>query len=93
MSATAEASAKPKRQSGRASKPARPQDSSKVKSTFYLTPDAVKRLSVHAAMLSSDRSALVEQLIADGLRRFVVSDRARPAEACDTVPIGQEAAA
>jgi hypothetical protein len=48
---------------------------SKVKSTIHLSAEASQRLSVHAAMLGLDRSELVEQLIGQHLRRFVVSDR------------------
>jgi len=47
----------------------------KVKSTIHLTVEASQRLTVHATMLGLDRSELVEQLIRDHLRRFVVSDR------------------
>lgn len=48
---------------------------SKVKATIHLSVEASQRLSVHATMLGVDRSELVEQLIRDNLRRFVVSDR------------------
>ncbi len=48
---------------------------SKVKSTIHLSVEASQRLTVHAAMLGMDRSELVEKLINDHLRRFVVSDR------------------
>ncbi len=47
----------------------------KVKSTIHLSVEASQRLTVHAAMMGLDRSELVEQLIRDHLRRFVVSDR------------------
>lgn len=47
----------------------------KQKSTFHLTVEASQRLSIHAAMLGLDRSELVEQLIREHLKRFVVSDR------------------
>jgi hypothetical protein len=47
----------------------------KVKATIHLSPDADKRLSVHATMMEMDRSELVESLINQHLRRFVVSDR------------------
>lgn len=57
--------------------PSRP-NAAKVKSTIHLSVEASQRLTVHAAMLGLDRSALVEQLIRDGLRRFVVSDRGGP---------------
>jgi hypothetical protein len=48
---------------------------SKVKSTIHLSVEASQRLTVHAAMMGLDRSELVEQLIGQHLRRFVVSDR------------------
>jgi hypothetical protein len=48
---------------------------SKVKSTIHLSVEASQRLTVHAAMMGMDRSELVEKLITDHLRRFVVSDR------------------
>jgi hypothetical protein len=47
----------------------------KVKATIHLSVEASQRLTVHAAMMGMDRSELVEQLIRDHLRRFVVSDR------------------
>ena len=47
----------------------------KVKATIHLSLEASQRLTVHAAMMGLDRSELVEQLIRDHLRRFVVSDR------------------
>ena len=61
---------------------------------FYLTDDAIKRLGVHATMEGRDRSAVVDQLITDGLRRWRVqelgsSDRARP----DGMVIGGDPAA
>ena len=50
----------------------------KQKLTLYVSVEASKRLGVHATMFGTDRSALVESLINDGLKRFVVSDRAKP---------------
>ena len=47
----------------------------KVRVMLHLSVEANQKLSVHAAMMNLDRSALVEQLIRDGLKRFVVSDR------------------
>jgi hypothetical protein len=47
----------------------------KLKTTIHLSTEASQRLSVHAAMMGLDRSTLVEKLINDHLRRFVVSDR------------------
>jgi hypothetical protein len=51
------------------------QMATKVKATIHLSGEADKRLSVHAAMMEMDRSALVEKLINDHLRQYVVSDR------------------
>ena len=51
------------------------QIASKVKATLHLSVEASQRLSVHATMLGVDRSELVEQLIRENLKRFVVSDR------------------
>ena len=51
------------------------QSGDKVKATIHLSTEASQRLTIHAAMLGLDRSALVEQLIRDHLKRFVVSDR------------------
>jgi hypothetical protein len=48
---------------------------SKVKATIHLTVDASQRLDIHATMMGLDRSALVERLINEHLRRYVVSDR------------------
>lgn len=56
-------------------KPPSRQAAQKVKSTIHLTVEASQRLTVHAAMLGLDRSELMEQLIRDHLKRFVVSDR------------------
>lgn len=64
---------KPRKRS--AAKASKPQAASKVKSTIHLTVESSKRLTVHAAMMGMDRSELVEQLIRENLRRFVVSDR------------------
>ena len=47
----------------------------KVKSTIHLSVEASQRLDIHATMMNLDRSALVEKLINDHLRRYVVSDR------------------
>ena len=49
--------------------------STKVKATIHLSVEASQRLTVHAAMLGMDRSELMESLINQHLRRFVVSDR------------------
>jgi hypothetical protein len=67
--------------------PARP-TVSKVKSTIHLSLEASQRLDIHCTMMGFDRSAMVEKLINDHLRRYVVSDRGGAAN-----PGGDEAAA
>ena len=47
----------------------------KVKSTIHLSREADQRLDIHCTMMGFDRSSLVEKLINDTLRRYVVSDR------------------
>lgn len=54
------------------------QSVTKVKATIHLSVEASQRLTVHAAMTGMDRSELVEKLINDTLRRYVVSDRGGP---------------
>ena len=58
-----------------AAKVATRQSVTKVKSTIHLSVEASQRLDIHATMMGFDRSALVEKLINDHLRRYVVSDR------------------
>lgn len=48
---------------------------SKVKSTIHLSVEASQRLDIHATMSGMDRSELVEALINQHCRRWVVSDR------------------
>ena len=54
------------------------QGGAKVKATIHISVEASQRLTVHAAMMGMDRSELVEKLISDHLRRYVVSDRGGP---------------
>lgn len=61
-----------------AAKAASRQPVPKVKATLLLSAEASQRLSVHAAMLGEDRSALVDKLIREHLRRFRVADLDRP---------------
>lgn len=64
-------------------KAAKTQTADKIKATIHLSLEASQRLTVHAAMLGLDRSALVEQLIRDNLKRFVVSDRGGQSDASE----------
>lgn len=58
-----------------ASKPPTRPGIGKAKCTIHLSIEASQRLDIHATMMGLDRSALVEKLISDHLRRYVVSDR------------------
>src|SRR3954453_19626320 len=71
-----------------AGKPANRPAASKVKCTLHLSVEASQRLDIHATMMGFDRSALVEKLINDHLRRYVVSDRGR----AEDLPAGEAAA-
>jgi len=59
------------------------QTTAKVKSTIHLTVEASQRLDIHATMMGKDRSELVEWLIGQHLRRYVVSDRGGHDELAD----------
>jgi hypothetical protein len=69
-----------KRQAGKA---ATRSASTKVKCTIHLSLEASQRLDIHATMMGFDRSALVEKIINDTLRRYVVSDRGGADAAAD----------
>ena len=66
-----------KRQAGKA---ATGKAAAKVKCTIHLTLEASQRLDIHATMANLDRSALVEALINQHCRRWVISDRGGSAE-------------
>lgn len=61
-----------------AGKTAGRQGAAKVKATIHLSVEASQRLTVHAAMTGVGRSELVESLLLQHLRRYVVSDRGGP---------------
>lgn len=65
----------PRSRRRQASKPAKPLDGEKVKVTLYLPADLAKRFTVHAAMTGQDKSALFAELVRNGCKRFVISDR------------------
>lgn len=56
-------------------KPSIDLNTKKLKSTIHLSREASQRLDIHCTMMGFDRSALVEKLINESLRRYVVSDR------------------
>lgn len=59
---------------------------SKVKVSLMLTEDVDFRLTVHAAAMRLDRSALTNQLLDAALKRFVVQDRGRAEAEGDDLP-------
>jgi Ribbon-helix-helix protein, copG family len=69
------ATAKPRKRA--TAKPSSRPASAKQKLTLYVSVEAAQRLAVHATMTGSDRSAVIEAMIRDQLRRFVVADRER----------------
>ena len=63
----------------RSLKAARQEDAPKQKVTLHLSAEMVRRLGVYAVMTSNTNSSVVENLIAEHLRKFVVhvhNDRA-----------------
>lgn len=50
-----------------------------AKLSIYVHPEVAKRLGVHSVMTGKSQSAIVEQLIRESLRRYVVSDRGKSA--------------
>jgi hypothetical protein len=81
-SAVAE-STKPRRRP--ASRSTRPQVVSKVKVGLYISPESARRLGATALMEGKDRSDLVDELIRQHLRRWVVVDRGGAPE--PTLPV------
>ena len=80
MIATADESVSTKPRKGKAAKAAVRPSPEKVKVSIVLSTDVDFKLSVHAAALRIDRSALVNQVLADALKRYVVSDRGKTAD-------------
>lgn len=54
-----------------------PREAGPVKASIRLSAGAYERLAIHAAKGRSSKSAVVEELINEHLRRYVVSDRGR----------------
>lgn len=52
------------------------------KVSFYLSPEAIRRLGIAATMGDTDKSKILEMVISESpsLRRYVVSDRAKVAD-------------
>ncbi len=67
----------PKSRKRVAAKPSSRPVAERVKLTLYLDADLAKRFTVHAAMTGLDKSELFAELVKNGCKRFVVSDRER----------------
>jgi hypothetical protein len=63
-----------------------------VKVSLVLSADVDFKLTVHAKALKMDRSALVNQVLGDALKRFVVQDRSRSDRPGEADAAGLEAA-
>ena len=59
----------------RAARTPTPNDAPKVKVSLRLTPEAAERLGIHAIKARRTQSDMVEELIRQNLRRYVVQDR------------------
>ena len=71
----------PRARSPRVTKAASRQVASKPrKVSFYLSDEAIRRLGSTATMEGTDKSRVVERLVTEGLRRWGVSDRAKPTD-------------
>jgi hypothetical protein len=68
--------AEPKSRKARVAKYPKAQDAkSKVKISAYISLESARRLGIHATMSGQDRSALIDSLIRDHLRDWVVQYR------------------
>ena len=70
------------------SRSTRTQVVSKVKVGLYISPESARRLGATALMEGKDRSDLVDELIRQHLRRWVVVDRGGAPEA--TLPVTED---
>lgn len=66
------------RRRGRTAKAPKSQGAKPIKASLYLSAEAAKRLGIHSTMEGKSQSAIVEALIQEHLRRWVVQDRAKP---------------
>ena len=87
MSQPASEGAEPKSRKPRVTKSPKPQDAkAKVKISAYVSLDSARRLGVHATMTDQDRSAIIDGLIRDHLRDWVVQYRPSSKAADETGP-------
>lgn len=66
----------PKSRKGRGNKSPKAQDpKGKVKIAAYVSLESSRRLGIHATMTGQDRSSIIDQLIREHLRDYVVQYR------------------
>ena len=70
------------------SRSTKPKVVSKVKVGLYISPESARRLGATALMEGKDRSDLVDELIRQHMRRWVVVDRGGAPEA--TLPVTED---
>ena len=65
-------------------------DAKPRKVSFYLSADAIRRLGVAASMMDTDKSKVLEEVLANSqiLKRYVVSDRSRNEADRDVADMG-----
>jgi hypothetical protein len=83
MSQVPNEEAEPKSRKPRVAKSPKLQDAkSKVKISAYISLESARRLGIHATMTDKDRSQLIDALIRDHLRDWVVQYRpsSKPAD-------------
>lgn len=76
MSQPSDEAREPRARKGKAAKAPKLQDSKKkVKLSIYVSLESARRLGIHATMTSLDRSSIVDSLIREHLRDWVVQYR------------------
>lgn len=86
--------AEPKSRKGRVNKSPKPQEpKSKVKIAAYVSVESSRRLGIHATMTGQDRSTIIDTLIREHLRDWVVQYRPSPAKGGDEAEAEPEAQA
>jgi predicted nucleic-acid-binding protein len=74
----------PKSRRGRGNKSPKAQEpKSKVKIAAYVSVESARRLGIHATMTDQDRSTIIDTLIREHLRDWVVQYRPSGAKASD----------
>ncbi len=84
----------PKSRKSRVNKSPKPQEAkSKVKLAAYVSLESSRRLGIHATMTGQDRSTIIDTLIREHLRDWVVQYRPSTVKAGDEIEAEPEAQA